>query len=199
MKLRALNITKQILVAAIFTVPVTGALTLIPSEVAAEKGGNSGNGRGNSANSNRGNSGNDNANREANSNAGRGAIARELKGLNAANTNPTALVNASPNSTPGKLYAYQQSVQATTSLEAQVDESKAIHMALLAMTEERFLELNPDLDYEDTLVASYANYQGLLSAFTTTEADSAIALGALTGGVALSDAAMNELWALLNL
>jgi hypothetical protein len=209
MKLRALSITKKILVAALFTMPVTGALTLIPSEVTAEKGGNSNsaNGRGNSANSNRGNNGNDNgnsalrgnANREANSNVGRGAIARELRGLNAANANPTALANASPNSMPGKLYAYQQSVQAATSFGAQAEESKATFMALSAMTEERFLELNPDLDYADTLAASDANYQGLLSAFMNTEADSAIALESLTGGVVLSDAAMNELWTLLNL
>lgn len=40
----------------------------------------------------------------------RGRIASELKGLNAAHASQTALMNAAPNSMPGKLYSYQQAV-----------------------------------------------------------------------------------------
>lgn len=190
-----------------------GAMAIAPATIAtfasvttaeAQKGGN-GNGNGN-ARSQRGNNGNGSANREASNrgsngrgNNGRGAIASELKGLNAAHASPTALANASPDSMPGKLYTYQQATLAASQADALVQEKGDLYAALQGMSEERFNELNPDLDYASTLATTGAEYQAALDAQTSAATNTEQSLAVLTGGSALSEAAMAELNALLGL
>lgn len=180
------------------------ALTFLSTTAAtAEKGGN-GNGRSN-GNSRPERSGNgngnssENASLQASNNNGRGAIARELKGLNAAHANQSALENASPTSMPGKLYAFQQASLAASQVDAQVVEKADLYAALQNMTEERFYELNPDLDYASTLAMAGADYQAALDVQSNAAADTQQTLSTLTEGRVLSEAAMAELRLMLGL
>lgn len=199
------QLVKPFAVTALLMAPATVTLTMIPTDAAAQKGGN-GNGNGNGNRAERGNGNQDRAergNRSASAgnvgNNGRGAIARELKGLNAAHASPNALANASPNSMPGKLREFRDATLAERDYDAQIADSQATYDALLQMTEERFAELNPDLNYAEALAASLANLDALKSASAGAEAERASALDALTGGRQISDAAMAELMALLSL
>ena len=196
------TISKSLAVALLLTTPSAAVFAVSATPAAAERGGN-GNGNGNGrANGNRGNS-----NREARvsgsrgngggGNNGRGAIARELQGLNAAHANQRALESASPDSMPGKLYAYQQATLAIGASEQAVADAGAMYQALQNMTEERFNELNPTLDYSSTLQQAGQDYQAALNNLAMAQSDADVSLMALTGGRQLSNAAMNELMAML--
>ena len=194
--------------AALLALPTaTVVTTLIPTSLAAEKGGNgnrgnSGSGRDNRDNADRNDRGNSNrSDRTARerTNNGRGAIASELKGLNAAHASQSGLENASPDSMTGKLYVYQQNRLAIANGEAAVTETGDLFRALSQMTEERFDELNPDLDYAETLAKAEQDYLDAQQRLATAQNDSVASLEVLTGGRELSDAAMEELHALLGL
>ena len=97
--------TKTLMAVLLATAAPAVAISVSATPAFAEKGGNS----------NRGNSNGNRGNRDAKANgnsANRGAIARELQGLNAVNASATGRANSSPNSMPGKLYAYQQTTLA---------------------------------------------------------------------------------------
>ena len=190
-------------IAALVALPAAVTFTFMPTEAAAEKGGN-GNGNGRANNSSRedrrnGRSSRNRDTQEAQVRPGRGEIASELKGLNAAHASPTALANASPDSMPGKLYAYQQAVLAEREYDAQLLETEDTYVALENMTEEEFLELNPDLDYAQTLAATLARLTALQEAAAGAEGSTESTLTALTGGQDLSEGAMQELARLLGL
>ena len=189
--------------ATLVAVPVAAIVTFAPTEVAAQNGGNgNGNGRANNRSQEdrgQGRSSRDRDTQEARERPGRGAIASELKALNAAHANPNAMANASPDSMPGKLYAYQQAVLAEREFDAQLDEAEEMYGTLEGMTEAEFLELNPDLDYAETLAASLARLTALQDAASGAGSDVEDSLAVLTEGRELSEGAMQELARLLGL
>ena len=99
---------------ALFSGSVGAGLVLHDAGAALAQGksGNNGNGNGNG----NGNSGNDNAGNGNGGNNGRGAVASELKGLNAANANEQAFLNAASNSRVGQVAAYRDAVLASREL-----------------------------------------------------------------------------------
>ncbi|MFT6074445.1 MAG: hypothetical protein ACJAZ1_001361 [Yoonia sp.] len=143
--------------------------------VYAERGG-SGNSNGNrGGNSERGSSRSDNgnANRSNNGNAnrsvvqqvttgegnnGRGVLARELRGLNAAHANQSALENASPNRMPGKLYIYKQE---QPELRANQTEAVAELERLTALSSEEIAAEFPVGDYTAALNLAAVNVEEL--------------------------------------
>jgi len=202
---------------AMAVVPAVTVTVFSTTAAYAAKGGNgNGNGNGNGrANSNRDNAnnarsnrnnrsssnGNGRASRSGNdgSNNGHGAISRELGGLNAADANPTALANAAPNSTSGKLYSYQQASLSAAQAQARVAETGNLYQAIRNMSEAQFYDLNPTLDYTNTLASVGADYQAALTAQEGANVTTQQALASLTGGRALSNAALNELHQMLGL
>lgn len=188
--------------------PAATIITVVSADAAAAERGGNGNGngrdrsRGNSGNrdsASRGNSGNrGNANRERTNN-GRGAIARELGSLNAAHASRNGLANSDPGSMTGKLYTYQQAILSMRTLEDEVKRTGDLYNALSNMTEAQFVELNPTLDYAQTLNKAGTDYQNALNSIGSAEADAESSLYALTGGRRLSNEAMTELHALLGL
>jgi hypothetical protein len=195
------NATTALTLSAMAFGPAVLVTVASTTAASAERGGN-GNGRSNdnagSERSSDGN-GNGNENRQANGNNGRGAIASELRGLNAAHADQNALVNGSPNSMPGKLYAYQQASLAASEVDAKVTETGDLYAALQNMTEARFNELNPELDYESTLATAGADYQEAIEAQTNADATTDQTLATLTEGRVLSEEAMAELQRMLGL
>ncbi|MBT8410621.1 MAG: hypothetical protein KJP02_02335 [Octadecabacter sp.] len=198
-KLLVKNLTTALTLSAM-TLGTTVLVTATSTTAAfAERGGN-GNGNGqNNRNAREERTNNGNGNDQVNGNNGRGAIARELRGLNAAQANQNALENASPNSMPGKLYAYQQAQIAASEVDAKVIEAANFYAALENMGEDRFNELNPDLDYASTLATAGADYQTAMQAQANTAATTEQTLATLTNGRGLSEAAMAELHRMLGL
>ncbi len=140
-----------------------------------------------------------------------GKIASELKGLNAAHASQTALLNASPNSMPGKLYTYQQSILGYTDASTDLSDKQMELDTLLGMeedeiptkfapTEDELLD-NPELTAQDKYDAAVEEAQLALDEAekTLAETDPQEALDTLTGGRELSDDALNELHDLLDL
>ncbi|WP_108813361.1 hypothetical protein [Loktanella sp. Alg231-35] len=173
-------------------------------------GGGNGNGRNNdrdsagSSNGNgRDNAGNANRNRNNGNGNGRGAIASELRGLNAAHANQRAMENASPNSMPGRLYAYQveqQDIEAGIE-GAEADEriAQAEYDRLIGLSEDEIAAEFPDGGYEDALTVAANDLltaQGNTDAAQERENES---LMVLTGGRTLSEDALAELNRLLGL
>ncbi len=197
---------------ALIVSTATGAGVMLTADAAyAERGGNgngngggNGNGRGNgggrdSAASN-GNNGNGNGRSNGN---GRGAIASELKGLNATHANQRAMENASPNSVPGKLYAYQveqQNIEADIeAAEAEERTARAEYDRLIGLSEDEIAAEFPDGGYEDAITNAANDLltaQGNTQAARERENES---LMVLTGGRTLSDDALAELNRLLGL
>jgi hypothetical protein len=164
----------------------------------AERGGNgNGNGRGNRAD--RGNNGNQGAERGSSGNNGRGQLARELGSLNAAHANPNALANASPNSMPGKLNVYKQAQETFAEVLADQDEAYAAYQKLILLTEEEVAANYPDGGYEEAVTNAAIDYAAARDAAAEAEAAADESLSALTGGQELSEAALAELWRLLDL
>ena len=190
------GLTASFLVAAMSFAPLAAGLMLVAEPAFAQKGGN-GNGNGNGRRAEREN-GNGNRSSERGNN-GRGAIASELKGLNAAHASQNALENASPDSMPGKLYAYQQAVLSVEAKEQAVKDTEELYLALQDMTEERFLELNPSLDYASTLSEAGLAYQSALNEYSLAENEVEGSLLILTDGRRLSSGALSELERLLGL
>lgn len=153
--------------------------------------------------------------------ANHGALASELKGLNAAHANPTALANAAPNSQVGRIASYRDAVlavdQAPEKLAAKEDELAALaesdaysdrttdeieaEIAALdadATTEER-QALEDELqaaEQRDALEEDIANLQHTIDNADTITSE---ALLAASNGRELSDAALAELHRLLDL
>ena len=185
--------------ALVLSLTTASAVTMSATPAVAERGGN-GNGGGN------GNSGRD-RDRGRNENArggngngnGRGQLSRELRGLNAAHANQNALRNASPNSMPGKLYAYQQSQQEFVDVVDAQNEDYAEYQRLVSMTEEEVLAEYPDGGYEEAVTEAANAYQESRAEAEAAQTTANESLLALTGGRELSDAARAELHRMLGL
>ena len=185
--------------ALVLSLTTASAVTMSATPAVAERGGN-GNGGGN------GNSGRD-RDRGRNENArggngngnGRGQLSRELRGLNAAHANQNALRNASPNSMPGKLYAYQQSQQEFVDVVDAQNEDYAEYQRLVSMTEEEVLAEYPDGGYEEAVTEAANAYQESRAEAEAAQTTANESLLALTGGRELSDDARAELHRMLGL
>ena len=155
----------------------------------------------------------------------RGALASELKGLNAAHANPTALDNADPDSQVGRIATYRDAAQDTQDAQATVDGTQQAIDDLVAAYDGRSTDeiladidaLDPDDDgYDDALAeleaeleqaeaheAELAELEAELAeallAYDTALADEEEALLAASDGRVLSDAALAELRSLLGL
>ncbi len=144
-----------------------------------------------------------------------GKIASELKGLNAAHASQTALMNAAPNSMPGKLYSYQQAIleysdtaQNVVDAQAEVDDlaKKSPSDEEFKPTDEQIAQ-NPDASEEELAQKNYdqavedANKKlaDAQDAADNIETSPDEALDTLTGGRELSDDALTELHRLLGL
>jgi hypothetical protein len=191
---------------ALIVSTATGVGVMLTADAAyAERGGNgggNGNGRGNGGGRDNAES-NSRGGNSSNGNNGRGAIASELRGLNAAHANQRAMENASPNSMPGKLYAYQieqQSIEAEIAA-AEVEEraARAEYDRLIGLSEDEIAANFPDGGYEDAITDAandLLSAQGNTLAARERENES---LMVLTGGRTLSDDALAELNRLLGL
>lgn len=187
--------------ALLLSLTTASAVTMSATPAFAERGGNgNGGGNGNSGrdrdrgrNENaRGNNGNGNGN-------GRGQLSRELRGLNAAHANPNALRNASPNSMPGKLYAYQQSQQEFVDVVDAQNEDYAEYQRLVSMTEEEVLAEYPDGGYEEAVTEAANAYQESRAEAEAAQTTANESLLELTGGRELSADARAELHRMLGL
>jgi hypothetical protein len=163
---------------------------------------NAGSSRGNSGNNgssgNNGNSGNSNAGGNGNGN-GNSAIARELVGLSAADASPSAMANASANSMSGKLFTYQQ---ARRHLVQRVTEQNAAYEAyvrLSAMNEAQAAAAYPSGNHAHALNEAAHAYNALQAQAEAAQSISDASLMSISGGQALSSAAMTELHRMLGL
>lgn len=193
------SLTKSIATASalalVLTVSAATITTFSATAAYAERGNGNGNGNGNRGN--RGNSGKDRAENSNRGGNGRGAIARELRGLNAAHANQNALMNASPNSMPGKLYVYQQSRQDLLDVVSVQDEAYAEYQRLIGLTEEEIAAEYPDGGYEEAVTVAADEYGAARDAAVQAQDDAQASLLVLTDGRELSDDAMAELHRLL--
>lgn len=191
-------IAKTACIALTLSLTTATVVTISAEPAFAERGGNgNGNGRGN--NGDRGNGADKNAERGSLGNNGRGQLARELRGLNAAHANPNALANASPDSMPGKLNVYKQAQETFAEVIAEQDEAYAIYQGLIEMTEEEVEANYPDGGYEDAVTDAATDYEIARDAAVEAQIVADESLFALTGGRELSEAALAELWRLLDL
>jgi len=186
-KTACLALTLSMTTATVFTVSATPAF--------AEHGGNgNGNGR-----ANRSNSDTRTAERGSSGNNGRGRLARELRGLNAAHANANALANASPNSMPGKLNVYKMAQEGFAEAIVLQDRAYADYQRLIGLTEEEVVSEFPDGGYEDAVMSAADDYALAREDAVEAQISADESLSVLTGGRELSDAALAELWRLLNL
>lgn len=209
----ALSVTKKVLHASAMALIVSGSaatsLFVTADAAYAERGGN-GNGRGNSDRGNRGNNNRDrdrdrdttrvrsNGNGNGNGN-GRGAVASELKWMNAANANQRALENASPNSTPGQLYAYQSSQRDAANAQAAADNAQAEFDRLVGLSEDEIAAEFPNGGYEDAVTNAANTLAAAEETAAGAQENAEISLTTLTRGRTLSEAALAELNRLLGL
>ena len=138
---------------------------------------------------------------------GRGQIASELGALNAAHASQTALENASPDSMPGKLFAYQQSGGISVDGINAYNEAKTAKEGLKTLTDAEKQALYDDyvasldegdeeLSQQDFLQALVAEQDAILGEYQ----DAYVALARLKdGSLSLSSAALNELNAMLGI
>ncbi len=202
------TLLKTSAVAIILSTTAATVTFMSTTEAYAERGKGNGNGNG------RGNGGRDRAESRGNQHAsangngrgngngnsdGRGALARELGSLNAAHANPNALRNASPNSMPGKLYAYQQARGDFADVVAVQDEAYAEYQRLIGLSEEEITAEFPEGGYEDAVTTAANDYQAARDDALDAQAETQEVLAALTGGSELSPAALAELNRLLGL
>ncbi len=191
-KTACIALTLSMTTATVFTASATPAF--------AERGGNgNGNGNGRGNRENRGNSDARTAERGNPGNNGRGHLARELRGLNAAHANANALANASPNSMPGKLNVYKMAQEDFADAVAVQDEAYAEYQRLIGLTEEEVLEEFPEGGYEDAVTSAANEYEATREDAVDAQTAASESLSVLTGGRELSDAALTELWRMLNL
>jgi hypothetical protein len=184
------NIFKTTAIAVALTFVAASATITMTDAAYADQG--KGNGRGNSERASNGNG-------NGNGNNGRGAIARELRGLNAAHANQNALLNASPNSMPGKLYIYQQAEIESASAAGQLLTAQTEYDRLIGLTEDEIAAEFPLGGYEDAVTQAAINLSGATTAAEIAAGLANDALLAASGGRTLSDAALNELKSLLGL
>ncbi len=156
------------------------------------------NGSGNRNSGDRGNPGKSDAENSGNGN-GRGHLSRELRGLNAAHANPNALANASPNSMPGKLYAYQQAQGSFVAVVEVQDDAYAEYLRLTGLTEEEITAEFPDGGYEDAVTNAAIVYEDARADAVVAQSIAQESLTVLTGGAELSGGALAELSRLLGL
>lgn len=202
----SLSITKKLLHASAMALIVSaaaGSSLIVTADAAyAERGGNgNGNGGGNGGGKDRDR---DNARGNGNGNGnGRGTIARELRGLNAANANQRALENASPNSMPGKLYAYQsEEIERRAAIDAAEAEEAAAQAEfdrLVGLTEDEVAAEFPDGGYEDAVTAAADDLQTAQGEAQAARDAVNESLIVLTDGRTLSSAALAELNRMLGL
>ncbi len=200
------TLLKTSAVALILSTTAATVTFMSTTEAYAErgKGNGNGNGRGNGGRDRTESRGNQHANANGNGRSngnsnGRGALARELGSLNAAHANPNALRNASPNSMPGKLYAYQQARGDFADVVAVQDEAYAEYQRLIGLSEEEITAEFPQGGYEDAVTTAADEYQAARDDALDAQAETQEVLAALTGGSDLSPAALAELNRLLGL
>ncbi len=200
-------------IAAVGISPISSSLFASFAFDAAYADNDNGNGNGNG---NGNENGNGNGNGNGNSN---GALASELKGLNAANANENALLNASANSRVGKIAAYKEAALASDAAAVVVEQAESA-LAGLAEPTRNIEEIEAAIAALDPLAEGYAEALALLQTeLSATQdyaealqavADALLALGAAeatendslliaSDGRVLSDAALAELRALLDL
>lgn len=117
-----------------------------------------------------------------------GALARELRG------NAGSLQGGGA---AGVLSRYQSAIVQVQSQRAAAKEKTDLYRAVAAMGEARFKQLNPTLDYQNTLVAMQMDANNASMALGSAEASYDVALSAVTGGRPISRAALAELNALV--
>jgi len=189
------TIAKTACIALTLTMTTTAVFTASTTAAFAERGGNgNGNGRANRNNRDTGS-----ANRERSGNNGVGHLARELRGLNAAHANGNALANASPNSMPGKLYIFKMEQESFSEVIAIQDQAYSEYQRLIGLTEEEVLAEFPDGGYEGAVTTAADNYALARENAVEAQTSANESLSVLTEGRELSDAALLELWRLLNL
>ena len=175
--------------ALVLSVAAASVVTVSATPAFAERGGNG-----------NGNSKRDKARGEnTRGGNGRGQLARELRGLNAAHANQNALMNASPNSMPGKLYVYQQAAIESAGAAAELDAAQAEYDRLIGLTEEEIDAEFPDGGYEDAVTQAAIDLEDAQTTAETAGGTANDALLEASGGRELSDAAMEELNRLLGL
>lgn len=139
----------------------------------------------------------------------RGALASALGSLNAANANPKALANASPDSMPGKLFIYQQTGGITVAQIGAINDARDALGAIDGLDADALLasyDANGDglIDeveqavYEGEVAAAKESYDALIAE----DGDAYAALGALQAedaALTLSKAALDELNRMLGL
>jgi hypothetical protein len=195
-------IVKTACVALTLAMTTATVFTMSAAPAFAERGGNgngNGNGNGGGNNGDRGNSEASTAERGSSGNNGRGHLARELGGLNAAHANAKALANASPNSMPGKLNVYKLAQESFAEVVAVQDEAYAEYERLIGLTEEEVAADFPDGGYEDAVTNAATEYSVAREDAVDAQISADESLSVLTGGRELSDAALAELWRLLDL
>lgn len=139
-----------------------------------------------------------------------GKIASELKALNAAHASQTALRNAAPNSMPGKLYSYQQSVLNYPDASEDLEDKQTELSDLQGLTDEQIQEqyapteeeAAEGITAEDKYNDAVTDAEQAVQDAEDTLADATEpqeALDSLTGGRELSPDAMGELHDLLGL
>lgn len=156
--------------------------------------------RNSAAASNR-NNGNSNGNRGANNgNAGRGsAIASELKSLNAAHASPNALANAAPGSMPGMLRDYRDTFRGLIVAVEKQNIAYQEYVRLAEMSESAIASTYPNGGHAQALADAAATYNALRHDAATSQAQNQAILQRITSGRTLSNAAMEELHAMLGL
>ncbi len=146
------------------------------------------------------------ANRNEDGHHGRGAMASALGAANAAHANQTGLENASRNSMPGKLYAYQQTGGITADGINKIDELENNLAALRSLPEddpEAYLEAydtNDDGTVSDEEIGDFEADIAELRGEITNYEESYAALAAIGDGrLNLTDDELDELNRLLGL
>jgi hypothetical protein len=187
------------------------ALALYPTHAEAKGGGNGndgdrGNGgdRGNSGDRGEsgedGNSGNRGSDRNGERPSNHGAVASELKGLNAAHANPTAMENAAPTSRVGQLAAYKDAALASQEAAGNVaaaTEALAAAEAALADASAAYAgrtshEISDEIAGLDPAAPDYVDQLNALSEELAEAEDHEAAIAGLEADVVAAEAALAE-------
>ncbi len=202
------RIFKASVVAVGMTAIATAGMVATADAAYAQKGGNgNGNGGGNDSGRDNGNGrgndrdrGQDNARNNGNGGGnGRGNVARELRGLNAAHANQRALENASPNSMPGKLYAYQQARREFIATIEEQNEAYDEYNRLVDLTDEEIAAEFPEGGYEEAVTTAADTYRDARADAVAAQEVNDATLAAAADGRELSNNALAELHSLLGL
>ena len=163
-------------------------------------GNNSSRDNSNSSNSNSSNNGNasksqSNSSRN-NGNAGR-AISAELSSLTTAHTNPSALAAAAPGTISANLRDYRDSFRGLLAVVDQQNAAYAEYLRISEMSAEQIAATYPSGNHAQAMAQAAETYNALRHNAATLQAQNQASLQRITGGRALSNAAMSDLHVML--